>query len=79
MSMKRDMCPLFGLPHEHGIGEGYECRDTELLNSIRECVKRKRYAGIKLQCFNRDDVEWFRSRLTPEELRFVHFTWMEFK
>lgn len=66
-----------GWPHE-GLTHT-ESLDYGSLTKIRDVIKKlSPDFKIRVQCFNEEEIEWLKSRLTSGELRrIVEWTWIK--
>lgn len=57
----------------------YHC-DRRIANDVRHAIKERWYtltttnSYIKMECYNKEDVDNFKSFFTPEELKYIVFT-----
>jgi hypothetical protein len=57
-----------------------EARDQQDIASLRSMLRNSPDdAHVKFDCWDKADVERVKKLLTEEELRRVHFTWLEFR
>lgn len=59
-------------------------KDFETLDNIRKHLNmgevRVLAHMLKIECFSRDELEWLKAQLTPEEkAKVAQWTWLEFK